>query len=229
MAGAKSGLAVAYLPVADLVPYVSNARTHSDDQVAQIAASIKEFGFTNPILIDGDKGIIAGHGRLQAARKLGLDTVPTIELHGLSDAQRRAYILADNKLALNAGWDNELLALELADLADLDFDLNLIGFDEMELEGLNPSAVPADDAGDNASLADRFGIPPFSVLNAREGWWQGRKRAWLALGIKSELGRGENLIENGGGMTTKARYDQGGALTWSIAPSGKPTQRRAAR
>ena len=136
MAGAKSGLAVAYLPVADLVPYVSNARTHSDDQVAQIAASIKEFGFTNPILIDGDKGIIAGHGRLQAARKLGLDTVPTIELHGLSDAQRRAYILADNKLALNAGWDNELLALELGDLAELDFDLSLVGFDDDELAAL---------------------------------------------------------------------------------------------
>jgi DNA modification methylase len=129
-------LAVAYLPVADLVPYVSNARTHSDDQVAQIAASIKEFGFTNPILIDGDKGIIAGHGRLQAARKLGLDTVPTIELSGLSDAQRRAYILADNKLALNAGWDTELLALELADLADLDFDLSLVGFDDDELAAL---------------------------------------------------------------------------------------------
>jgi hypothetical protein len=144
-------LAVAYLPVADLVPYVSNARTHSDDQVAQIAASIKEFGFTNPILIDGDKGIIAGHGRLQAARKLGLDTVPTIELSGLSDAQRRAYILADNKLALNAGWDNELLALELADLADLDFDLSLIGFDDDEtaalLDGGGHEAGPAADPG----------------------------------------------------------------------------------
>lgn len=205
-----AALTIVYLPVADLVPYVNNARTHSGDQVAQIAASIKEFGFTNPVLIDEARGIIAGHGRLQAARKLGLDTVPTIELRGLSDAQRRAYVLADNKLALNAGWDAELLALELADLAELDFDLSLIGFDDMELEALNPSEVPADDAGDNASLADRFGIPPFSVLNAREGWWQGRKRAWLALGIKSEIGRGENLIPNGGGAATKARYDQRG-------------------
>ena len=192
MAAPKSkDLQVVYQPVADLIPYVSNARTHSEDQVAQIAASIREFGFTNPILVDGSNGIIAGHGRLQAARKLGLAKVPTIELHGLSDTQRRAYILADNKLALNAGWDNELLALELGDLAELDFDLSLIGFDDMELEALNPSDVPADDAGDNASLAERFGIPPFSVLNAREGWWQGRKRAWLALGIKSELGRGD--------------------------------------
>lgn len=129
-------LAVSYIPVADLIPYVSNARTHSEDQVAQIAASIKEFGFTNPILVDGKNGIIAGHGRLQAARKLGLATVPTIELHGLSDTQRRAYILADNKLALNAGWDNELLALELADLAELDFDLSLVGFNDDELAAL---------------------------------------------------------------------------------------------
>lgn len=152
MAGAKPGLAIVYLPVAGLVPYVSNARTHSDDQVAQIAASIKEFGFTNPILIDGDKGIIAGHGRLQAARKLGLDSVPTIELHGLSDAQRRAYILADNKLALNAGWDNELLALELADLADLDFDLSLVGFDDDELAALLAGSVV--DEADLPNLAD---------------------------------------------------------------------------
>jgi DNA modification methylase len=129
-------LSIAYANVADLIPYVSNARTHSEDQVAQIAASIKEFGFTNPILVDGSNGIIAGHGRLQAARKLGLETVPTIELHGLSDTQRRAYILADNKLALNAGWDNDLLALELADLAELDFDLSLVGFNDDELAAL---------------------------------------------------------------------------------------------
>jgi ParB-like chromosome segregation protein Spo0J len=129
-------LSIAYANVADLIPYVSNARTHSEDQVAQIAASIKEFGFTNPILVDGSNGIIAGHGRLQAARKLGLATVPTIELHGLSDTQRRAYILADNKLAMNAGWDNDLLALELGDLAELDFDLSLVGFDDAELAAL---------------------------------------------------------------------------------------------
>jgi ParB-like chromosome segregation protein Spo0J len=155
-------LAVAYLPVADLVPYVSNARTHSDDQVAQIAASIKEFGFTNPILIDGDKGIIAGHGRLQAARKLGLDTVPTIELSGLSDAQRRAYILADNKLALNAGWDNELLALELADLADLDFDVRIAGFDDAELAALNSDFEPGtiEDQGALDQLAPKWTTCP---------------------------------------------------------------------
>jgi ParB-like chromosome segregation protein Spo0J len=98
--------------VDELLPYARNSRTHSDAQVAQIAASITEFGWTNPILADGDKGIIAGHGRLLAARKLGMDTVPVIELSHLTKAQKQAYIIADNKLALNAGWDDQLLILE---------------------------------------------------------------------------------------------------------------------
>ena len=119
--------------IADLIPYARNARTHSDEQVAQIAASIKEFGWTNPILVDGDNGIIAGHGRLAAARKLGNTEVPVIELTGLSEAQKRAYILADNKLALNAGWDIDLLAEELKELKDLNFDLELTGFSDNEL------------------------------------------------------------------------------------------------
>src|SRR6185312_3934615 len=111
--------------VTELIPYVRNARTHSDAQVAQIAASIREFGFTNPILVDGERGVIAGHGRLLAARKLGMAEVPTIELNHLTPAQRRAYILADNKLALNAGWDPDLLRLELIDLQAEGFDLGL--------------------------------------------------------------------------------------------------------
>ena len=102
--------------VADLIPYVNNARTHSDAQVAQIAASIREFGFTNPILTDGAGGVVAGHGRLLAARQLGMAEVPIIELAHLTPEQRRAYILADNRLALNAGWDADLLRLELGDL-----------------------------------------------------------------------------------------------------------------
>ena len=109
---------VDYLPISALIPFARNSRTHSDAQVAQIAASIREFGFTNPILIDGDKGIIAGHGRLQAARKLGLAEVPCIMLEGLTDAQKRAYVIADNKLALNAGWDIELLSSEIVGLGD---------------------------------------------------------------------------------------------------------------
>jgi ParB family chromosome partitioning protein len=118
------------ISIDDLIPYVNNARTHDEAQVAQIAASIKEFGFNNPILIDSKSGIIAGHGRLAAARKLGLKEVPAIRLDHLTDVQRKAYIIADNKLALNAGWDFELLRLELS---ELDIDLDLIGFDEKEL------------------------------------------------------------------------------------------------
>ena len=119
-----------------IIPYARNSRTHSAEQVAQIAASIKEWGFTNPILIDVDGEIIAGHGRLLAAQKLGLDEVPCITAVGWSDAQKKAYVIADNKLALNAGWDDELLAIEFGELKDLDFDLSLTGFDPDELAKL---------------------------------------------------------------------------------------------
>src|SRR5271157_5158151 len=119
-------------PADRLVPYAKNARTHSPEQVAQIAASIVEFGFVNPILVDSMDGIIAGHGRLLAARKLGLAEVPVVVLGHLSEIQRRAYIIADNQLALNAGWNDELLRDELAALQDGDFNIRLIGFDDEE-------------------------------------------------------------------------------------------------
>ena len=122
--------------VSELIPYVKNSRTHSDEQVAQIAASIKEFGWTNPILIDGENGIIAGHGRLMAARKLGHIKVPTIELKDLTETQKKAYIIADNRLALNAGWDNEMLTIELNDLMADGFALEILGFDPKELNAL---------------------------------------------------------------------------------------------
>jgi site-specific DNA-methyltransferase (adenine-specific) len=122
--------------VESLIPYINNSRIHSDEQVAQIAASIKEFGWTNPILVDGANGIIAGHGRLLAARKLGYKEVPTIELADLTDTQRKAYIIADNRLALNAGWDNEMLTIELNDLLADGFALELLGFDPKELNAL---------------------------------------------------------------------------------------------
>jgi len=122
--------------VTELIPYVKNSRTHSDEQVAQIAASIKEFGWTNPILIDGDNGIIAGHGRLMAARKLGHKEVPTIELKDLTETQKKAYIIADNRLALNAGWDNEMLTIELNDLLADGFALDILGFDPKEIAAL---------------------------------------------------------------------------------------------
>ena len=119
-----------------LIPYARNSRTHSDAQVAQIAASIKEFGFTNPVLIDETGSIIAGHGRVMAARKLAIADVPSIRLTHLTEAQKKAYVIADNKLALNAGWDDEMLAVELTDLKDMDFNLDLTGFTLDELKGV---------------------------------------------------------------------------------------------
>jgi len=124
------------LSIDKLIPYAKNSRTHSDAQVAQIAASIKEWGFTTPILIDEQNSVIAGHGRLAAARKLGLQEVPVIVATGWTDTQKRAYVIADNKLALNAGWDNEMLALELGEIKDLGFDLDLTGFEAGEIAAL---------------------------------------------------------------------------------------------
>ena len=120
------------IKIDELIPYARNSRTHDAKQVAQIASSIKEFGFNNPVLIDGDNGIIAGHGRVLAGQLLKLDVVPCIELSHLSDTQKRAYIIADNKIALNSGWDDELLKLEMIELNDLDFDLTLTGFDDFD-------------------------------------------------------------------------------------------------
>lgn len=119
-----------------LIPYVNNSRTHSDEQVAQIAGSIKEFGFNNPVLIDAEGMIIAGHGRVMAARRLQLDKVPCIRLGHLTETQKKAYVIADNKLALNAGWDENLLRVELQQLLDHKFDLDIVGFSETELKNL---------------------------------------------------------------------------------------------
>jgi hypothetical protein len=144
----KNKLKIDQIKTSMLIPYARNSRTHSEAQVAQIAGSIREFGFTNPVLIDAENGIIAGHGRIMAAQKLGLEDVPCIRLDHLTDTQRKAYIIADNKLALNSGWDEEMLGLELADLRELDFDLNLTGFYGDEIEKfLNPpeqSEPPSD-------------------------------------------------------------------------------------
>lgn len=125
---------IVYKKVENLIPYINNSRTHSEEQVNQICASINEFGFTNPILIDEKDNIIAGHGRLLASKKLKMEKVPCIILSGLTEAQKKAYVIADNKMALNAGWDEELLKLELENLKELDFDLNLTGFDVDELD-----------------------------------------------------------------------------------------------
>lgn len=144
-------LNVKNVQISDLIPYARNARTHSDEQIRRLAGSILEFGFVNPVLIDGNKGIIAGHGRVLAAEKVGMTEVPTIELSHLSEAQRKAYVIADNQHALNAGWDTDLLKLEVTDLEEVDFDLGALGFDDDFLadltingtEGLtDPDSVP---------------------------------------------------------------------------------------
>ena len=128
---------IIYKDIKELIPYVNNTRTHSEEQVSQIASSIKEFGFTNPVLIDERGGLIAGHGRVMGAKKLNMQEVPTITLTGLSEAQIKAYIIADNKLALNAGWDEALLKIEIESLQDMNFDIDLLGFSEDELKDLD--------------------------------------------------------------------------------------------
>ena len=170
-------LVVEYRPLDSLIGYLRNARTHSDEQVAEIAGSIREFGWTNPILVDGDNGVIAGHGRILAARKLGLTKVPVIELAHLTETQRRAYILADNKLAMNAGWDNDLLALELSDLQDAGFDLGLTGFSGEEIADLLESSANDGDAENEDNAADDMPeatVDP--VVRSGELWLLGKHR-----------------------------------------------------
>jgi DNA modification methylase len=162
-------LAIDYRPVSGLIPYARNARTHTDAQVAEIAASIRAFGWTNPLLVDGENGIIAGHGRVLAARKLGMATVPVIELAGMSEAEKRAYIIADNKLALKAGWDEDLLAAEIGDLKDLGFDLALTGFDFAEIDALLAGNGPT--FGDDAPP-----LPENAVTRPGDVWRMGSHR-----------------------------------------------------
>ena len=144
-----------------LIPYIRNSRTHSAAQVAQIAASIKEFGFTNPILIDKDGNIIAGHGRVMAARKLKMDQVPCIRLTHLSEIQARALVIADNKLALNAGWDDNLLALEMKDLEELGYDLSVTGFNSKELQSL------LDIAAADGIYSNKIAVPTYEPRNKK--------------------------------------------------------------
>lgn len=159
------------VPVAKLTPYARNARTHSAEQVAQIAASVREFGWTNPVLIDEGGELIAGHGRLAAALELGLAEVPAIRLKGLSEAQKRALRIADNKLALNAGWDDALLALELGDLQGLGFDLALTGFGDLELGALFAKQAPG------LTAPDEVPEPPAEpVTRAGDLWLLGKHR-----------------------------------------------------
>lgn len=172
-----------------LIPYINNSRTHSDEQINQIASSIKEFGFTNPVLIDGDGGIIAGHGRVMAAKKLGLDEVPCIELDYLTEAQKKAYIIADNQLPLNAGWDLDKLKLEIETLQEMDFNIDLLGFDGDFLSGLM-------DSEDIEGLTDEDAVPelpetPVSVLG--DIWQLGDHR--LMCGDSTSIDAVEKLMD----------------------------------
>ena len=178
--GSKSTVSspvVRMIPIDDLVPYLRNARTHSTEQVAQIAASIREFGWTNPILVDGSNGVIAGHGRLLAARNLGLTAVPVIELAHLTETQKRAYVIADNRLAEAAGWDDDLLRVELADLRADGFDLALTGFDAAELDTLLAAGADEGGAAGDSDAADD--VPePIADPVVRDGdlWLLGQHR-----------------------------------------------------
>ena len=167
-------LDVVWQRVTALTPYARNSRTHSDEQVAQVAASIKEFGWTNPILIDEDNGIIAGHGRLQAAQRLGSDEVATIMLTGLTEAQKRAYVIADNKLALNAGWDAEMLAVEMSELIDEGFDLALTGFDGDEIDKLLADGDKVDEGLTDEDAVPE--VPETPVSKQGDVWLLGRHR-----------------------------------------------------
>lgn len=163
---------IEHVAIEALIPYARNSRTHSDAQVAQIAASIREFGFTNPVLIDEQGGVIAGHGRIMAARKLSLPEVPCIRLGHLTDAQKRAYVIADNKLALNAGWDDEMLALEFAELAEMGFDMDLTGFTADEIDAPKPIELEPGLTDEDATPD----VPVDPVTKPGDVWQLGKHR-----------------------------------------------------
>jgi len=158
--------------VNSLIPYARNSRTHSDAQITKIAASIKEFGFLNPVIVDGENGIVAGHGRVMAAKKLGMDEVPVVEASHLTEAQRRAYVIADNRLALDAGWDDEMLRVEFAELEGLGFDLDLTGFTPEEIAALQPEQI-AEGLTDEDAVPE---VPVDPVTKPGDVWLMGKHR-----------------------------------------------------
>jgi len=174
-----------------LIPYVNNSRTHSDEQVAQIAASVREFGWTNPILVDGQNGIIAGHGRLAAARKLGLTEVPVIVLDHLSEAQKKALVIADNKLASNAGWDDEMLRLELGDLQEMGFDATIAGFTTEELDALLSVTEGTDGLTDEDDVPE---APEEPTTRLGDVWILGKHR--LMCGDSTSIDDMQKLTDN---------------------------------
>jgi hypothetical protein len=187
-------MAIEAMAVARLRPFAKNARVHSKKQIRQIADSIQRFGFTNPVLVSDDAEIIAGHGRVQAAKLLGIESVPTLRLSHLNAAQRRAYVLADNKLALNAGWDREVLAIELQALVDLEFDVEVTGFSLAEIDVLLDEAREAspDPSHDAENTTPPLVDPALGVTRAGDLWLLGRHR--LLCGDSRERETFERLL-----------------------------------
>jgi len=176
-------------PISELIPYARNSRTHSEAQIAQIAASIREWGWTMPILVDEDGNVIAGHGRIMAAQKLGIADVPCMTATGWSEAKRRAYVIADNKLALNAGWDDEMLRVEFGELRDLDFDLSLTGFDDSEIDALFPTEI-AQGLTDEDAVPE---VPEQPVTVEGDVWLLGRHR--LMCGDSTSIDAVDKLMD----------------------------------
>lgn len=205
MAGRKkvAGYTVEEWPVEKVVPYERNPRIITDAAVAKVAESIRAYGFRQPLVVDGDGVLVVGHTRREAAKRLGIKMVPVHVATGLTPDQIRGYRIADNRTNEESGWDDDLLAAEIMDLAETGFDLAALAFNDDEIEKFLVSDAGAD-GDDNAeaeraekierTLAERFGVPPFTVLDARQGYWQERKRAWIGRGIRSELGRSDVLF-----------------------------------
>ena len=188
-----SSTSIKKVKVSSLIPYANNSRTHSDEQVLQIASSIKEFGFLNPVIIDADNGIIAGHGRVMAAKKLGVDELPCIDASHLTEAQKKAYIIADNKLALNAGWDDDILRIELDMLTELDFDLSLTGFSDEELQAICQVEEIAPEYEEDAD-GEVIEPPPEPKTKEGDVWILGKHR--LMCGDSTSIDALEKLCNN---------------------------------
>lgn len=202
-----------------LLPYAQNPKTHTREQVELIKALIVHYGWTTPCLVDETGLLIAGHGRVIAASELGIVRVPVIVARGWSEADKRAYRIADNASADPswAPWNPALLKIEITDLGSMNFPLAMLAFPAVQLEEFRtwePAQAPTQESV-NRALAEQFGVPPFTVLNARAGWWQMRKAAWIGLGMQPELGRGE--MTNRGQDSSKTQGNLAGAANFQRA------------
>ncbi len=212
--GAGAGFVVEEWPIDRPIPYDRNPRVLTEAAIRKVAASIRDYGWQQAIVVDDEGVIVVGHTRLEAAKLLGLKTVPIKVISGLAPEKIRAYRIADNRVAEETSWNEGLLSVELAELAAFDLDMASIGFDEAELAKLmsfEPAAEEPKVTREEAekTLAERFGVPPFSVLDQRQGYWQERKRSWVALGIESDLGRGDNLLKRSASEEAFLKRDGG--------------------